>query len=170
MEFDDFDALILAVVACVEKRVEGRNDTVRARRQAILTYFGRAALLSASSMPNIRTLLEMVETTFQLFLAALDSSERERPAEIEDQLVRGVNDLAAVLRELKCSEFPVDTHALSCVCLRALQDIYDWDNSPRLQAYVWARTGELLRDGLHGKERSLFMDQVRRCVKELENE
>jgi len=170
MQFDALEALILAVLDCVEHRVDGRNSTVRARRLALLTYFNRAALLSVVSMPNIPTLHAMVETTLLLFLAALESSARERPPAIENQLVRGVNDLAAVLRELERSDSAVDPHSFSCVCLRALQEVFDWDDSPRLQAYVWACTGELVNEGLLGKERSLLLEQVRGCVKEIDHE
>jgi hypothetical protein len=168
MHFHNIDTLIQAILDCVEQHIDGRNVKTRQRREAIVAFFDRNVVLSGSEMPNIETLLENVLTVLELFLAALESAPMHQlNTEVRYQLVSCVNALYRVIPSLKqpdSEEFVVN---VSASCLKALQSVFDWTEPARLQAYVFARTGEFMGEGLLGKERSQLMVQVRSCAEEL---
>lgn len=171
MQFKDVDDLIGAVLNCVERHIEGRNPTVRNRREAIVAFFHRTAVINGSEMPDIETLLESAETALKLFVGALESTATNQVgAEIRNELITCVNLLFAVVPELKNLDSERSASKGSAVLLQALLDVFDWTIPTRLQAYVFACTGECIDVGLLGKERTLLLEQVRRCAKELINE
>jgi hypothetical protein len=171
MQFKNIDDLIGAVLDCLERHIEGRNPTVRDRREAIVAFFHRAAVLNASEMPDSEILLESIETALKLFVGALKSTATNQAwAEIENELIICVNLLVAVIPELEKLESDGSASNGSSVLLHALLQLFDWTIPTRLQAYVFACTGECIEVGLLGKERTLLLEQVRRCAEELNNE
>lgn len=171
MQFQNIDTLISAVLDCVERHIDGRNQKVRDRREAIVAFFHRAAVLNTSEMPDIDTLLESIQSALELFVLALESvSNNQANPEIENELVTCVNLLYAVVPELQELDGEASTSNSSAVFLQALLGVFDWTIPARLQAYVFACTGEFMEAGLLGKERSQLLEQVRQCAEELNNE
>ena len=68
-QFPSIEKLIEAILPCIERHAEGRNELTRRRREAILMFFDHFVVLRTSELPEAVTLLETVFTVSTLYAA-----------------------------------------------------------------------------------------------------
>lgn len=167
----DIENFVERILPCIERHMEGRNSQTTGRRRAMLGYFTRFVIFQSSELLEMDDLLDIYVTLAVLcgrVLHADQDRKANKNAVTPDKktLRRWASLLHEVywrLHENNCGDWTQDDKMALQI---TLQSIFAWNNREHLRAYVAATTGELLKDGLLDKERSMLQDAVRGCNEE----
>ena len=170
--FPSVDDLIEHILPCIDKHAGGANETTRERRRAMVMFFHRHMLFSASQMPSMDVMIEDICVLTILFGKSLDhaghddKSDRDSLDAIEIRLVASMRSLGKTIKQLSKNRTGPWTARETARCFDTLREVFDWNNDENVRAYVYAMAQEALKDGLLGKERSNLLDAVKHCAEQ----
>jgi hypothetical protein len=170
----DIEEIIDKVLPCIEKHAEGRNETTRERRRAILAFFDYCAVYAADELPEPMVLAYDLQHHLNLLTDGMDRISTEMSTNdasrqsIYAELDAAWRILADAFVGISAAIEAGDLKSVAGAAADPLRELFDWGEPGRLRAYVYARTGELLERGLLDKERSLLLHAVRKCVQEID--